>query len=141
MAYQPPERHDALKVTVDKVVVSFTSNPFVVYTFRGYAPVVNVRTESGENRTLYISSKSISDQLHNVVLKNNDEWSGLTVRIWKESADRFAKYMVEELDADGQPIDGGEEGEEGEAAADPDKPPEDAAKADATEPADKPAEG
>ncbi len=131
MGYTPPERHDALKVTPDKIKLTFTSEPFVVYTFRGYAPVVNVKTGAGEQRTLYISSKSVSDQLHNVVLKNNDEWKDLTVRIWKESADRFAKYLVEELDGpddegagDGDADEKEEKDESGAGTSD--MPPEDA---------------
>lgn len=100
MPYTPPERHDAIKVTVDKVVLDVTSDPYVVYTFRGFAPVVNIRTDGGEDRTLYLSSKSLSEQLHNLLLKNNEEWIGMKVRVWKDSEDRFARYMVEEIDDD-----------------------------------------
>lgn len=100
MPYTPPERHDAIKVTVDKLVLEVTSDPYVVYTFRGFAPVVNIRTDGGEDRTLYLSSKSLSEQLHNLLLKSNEEWVGMKIRVWKDSEDRFARYMVEEIDDD-----------------------------------------
>ncbi len=89
------ERLEAIKVTVDPVEMELICEPYVVYTFRGYAPVVNVRTGSGEERTLYISPRTLAQGLEVLRQRNGDEFEGIKMRVSKESEEKFAKYVVE----------------------------------------------
>lgn len=88
------ERKPNLKVGVDWIPVEITSEPFVVMTVRGYAPVVDVKTAQGEF-ILYISSKSISDGLESLVRQSNGAFKGLKIKVKKESEDKMARYIVE----------------------------------------------
>ncbi|RME85778.1 MAG: hypothetical protein D6785_03995 [Planctomycetota bacterium] len=88
--------HETLKVTTEPVVITFKSEPYVVHTFRGFAPVVDVQLENGEVKSLYISSSSLASGLMPLV-EARGSFEGLKVRLKKDSDDRFAKYVVEEI--------------------------------------------
>jgi hypothetical protein len=88
------ERKPNLKVGVNWIVAEVVSEPFVVMSIRGYAPVVSVRTPEGEF-ILYISSKSISEGLDPLVQANGGKFAGLKLRLRKETEDRMAPYIVE----------------------------------------------
>ena len=90
----PGERKPNLKVGVNWVATEIVSEPFVVMSIRGYAPVVDVKTPEGEF-ILYISSKSISEGLDPLVQANGGKFSGLKLRLRKETEDRMAPYLVE----------------------------------------------
>jgi|ETNmetMinimDraft_26_1059896.scaffolds.fasta_scaffold282958_2 hypothetical protein len=87
---------DAIKVTVDPVELEVVSEPYVHMTFRGYAPVVDVSV-AGATHMLYISSKSISVALEPLVEENGEKFSGLKLRVKKESEEKMAPYVVEKL--------------------------------------------
>ena len=88
------ERKPNLKVGAEWVSVEILSEPYVVMTLRGYAPVVDVEAPGGR-QILYISSKSISEGLEPLVQANGGRFSGLRLRLRKESDDRMAPYVVE----------------------------------------------
>jgi hypothetical protein len=88
------ERKPNLKVGVNWVSADVVSEPFVVMSIRGYAPVVDVRTPEGDF-ILYISSKSISEGLDPLVQANGGKFAGLKLRLRKETEDRMAPYIVE----------------------------------------------
>ena len=91
-------RSEALRVSVDPVVVTIVSEPFVVFTRRGYAPVVNVEAAgSPEKKILYISSSSLAAALDPMVEQNGGKFLGLKFSVKKESTDKFAKYIVESV--------------------------------------------
>ena len=90
------QQRNNLKVGVDWTPVTITSEPHVVMSFRGYAPVVDVETGEGK-QILFISSKSISQGLDPLVQANGGKFSGLRLRLRKESTDRMAPYNVEKL--------------------------------------------
>ena len=92
MAHQ--ERKPTLKVGVDWVPLEVVSEPYVVMTVRGYAPVVDVKGPQGDF-ILYISSKSISDGFEPLVEAGGGKFSGLKLRVKKESEDKMARYIVE----------------------------------------------
>jgi hypothetical protein len=88
------DRKPTLKVGVEWIPVEIVSEPFVVMTVRGFAPVVDVLSPQGEF-ILYISSKSISDGLEPLRQAGGGSFKGLKVRVKKESEDKMARYIVE----------------------------------------------
>ncbi len=94
MAEAEREPRTNLKVGVDWVPVEIISEPYVVMSFRGYAPVVDVSTPGGK-QILFISSKSISQGLDPLVQANGRKFAGLKLRLRKETEDRMAPYIVE----------------------------------------------
>jgi hypothetical protein len=92
------ERKDPLRVDIEGVVVRILTEPFVVNTTRGYAPAVNVELEgTGEERTMFIGAKSLSDPLQRMVEANDGKFTGLRLSLKKQSEDRYAGYLVERL--------------------------------------------
>jgi hypothetical protein len=88
------ERKPNLKVGVEWIPVEITSEPYVVMTVRGFAPVVDVKGPQGEF-ILYISSKSISDGLDSMLRATGGAFKGLKFKVKKESEDKMARYIVE----------------------------------------------
>jgi len=88
------ERKPNLKVGVNWITADVVSEPFVVMSIRGYAPVVNVKVPEGDF-ILYISSKSISEGLDPLVQANGGKFAGLKLRLRKETEDKMAPYIVE----------------------------------------------
>ena len=88
------ERKPNLKVGTDWIPVEVTSEPYVVMTIRGFAPVVDVKTPQGDF-IMYVSSKSMSDGLVPMLEKTNGKFNGLKFRVKKESEDKMALYIVE----------------------------------------------
>jgi hypothetical protein len=88
------ERKPNLKVGTEWISVEVLSEPYVVMTIRGYAPVVDVKTPAGDH-IIYISSKSMSDGLAPMVEASGNKFKGLKFRVKKESEDKMARYVVE----------------------------------------------
>ncbi len=88
------ERKPNLKVGTVWVTVDVLSEPYVLMSMRGYAPVVDIQAPAGEF-VLYISSKSISEGLEPLRQANGGKFAGLRLRLRKESEDRMAAYVVE----------------------------------------------
>jgi hypothetical protein len=88
------ERKPNLKVGVNWVTAEVVSEPKVVVSIRGYAPIVDVKTPEGDF-ILYISSKSITEGLEPLVQANGGKFAGLKLRLRKETEDRMAPYIVE----------------------------------------------
>lgn len=88
------ERKPNLKVGTEFVAVEITSEPYVVMTVRGFAPVVDVKAPGGEF-ILYISSKSMSDGLVPLIEAQEGRFQGLKLKLKKESDDQMARYVVE----------------------------------------------
>ena len=93
MAEQQSPRPN-LKVGVNAVVVEVVSEPYVVMSFRGYAPVMDVQGPDGK-QILFISSKSISEGLEPLRQQNGGKFTGLKLKLRKETEDRMAPYIVE----------------------------------------------
>jgi hypothetical protein len=88
------ERKPNLKVGTEWVAVEIVSEPYVVMTIRGFAPVVDVKTPGGDFM-LYISSKSMSDGLVPMLEASSNVFKGLKFKVKKESEDKMARYIVE----------------------------------------------
>lgn len=83
-----------LKVGTEWVEVEVTSEPYVVMTMRGYAPVVDVVT-GGVKKRLFIAAKSLGGALEPEVKKREGKFAGLKLRLKKETGDQMAPYVVE----------------------------------------------
>ena len=95
MTWQEIETLPALHVGTGWIDVEVIGEPTVKITFRGYAPIMPVRvSQTGLDYILYISSKSIGEELQ-PLRERNGEFRRLKFRIRKESEDKFAKYLVE----------------------------------------------
>jgi hypothetical protein len=88
------ERKPNLKVGTEWISVEVLSEPYVVMTIRGFAPVVDVKTPGGEF-LVYISSKSMSDGLVPLIEAQGGKFAGIKFRVKKESEDKMARYIVE----------------------------------------------
>ena len=88
------ERKPNLKVGTEWINVEVLTEPYVVMTIRGFAPVIDVNTPGGEF-ILYISSKSMSDGLVPFLEQTDMKFKGLKFRVKKESEDKMARYILE----------------------------------------------
>ena len=85
-----------LKVGTEPILVRITTEPYVILTFKGYAPVVDViDCKSSKEYVFFISSKSASEQLEQMRKNNGDRFTGIEVWIRKESDDKMARYILE----------------------------------------------
>ena len=87
-------RLPTLKVGTDWIPVEIVGEAQVQMTMRGYAPVVEVQAPAGKH-VLYISSKSISEALEPLRQANGGRFTGLKLRVRKQSEDKMAPYEVE----------------------------------------------
>lgn len=89
-------RRAAISFGVDPVNVKILTEPYVVLTARGYAPVVDVEVDGEpDKKVMFISAASLSQALEEFRSANEGRFTGIRMRVKKESADRFARYVVE----------------------------------------------
>ena len=87
-----------LRVGTDPVRIQVESEADVIMTFRGYAPILNVTVlDTSEKHILYISARSLSQELEKRREKNDGKFSGLKLSVKKESEARTAQYIVEDI--------------------------------------------
>jgi len=90
------EKRGSISFSTDPIKVKIISEPYVILTQRGYAPVVDIEAEEKpEASMMYISASSLSQALEGFRSENDMKFSGISIKIRKESSDRFAKYVVE----------------------------------------------
>jgi len=80
------------------VDLEIISEPYLVNSIRGYAPIIDVK-HLGEktNYSLYISAKSISDGLEPLRINNDNLFTGIKFKIRKEENKKMSKYLIENL--------------------------------------------
>jgi hypothetical protein len=105
---QDPPRHlpqaPSLKVSTGWIELIVTGEPFVVPTWKGYAPVLPVKTKiNGLDYILYISAKSFADGIEPLRQKNGGRFQGLSISVRKASADKFSLYEIKEDPNGSQP--------------------------------------
>ena len=84
-----------LKVGTDWVTITVTGPVDVIANLNGYAPVLPVRKEATQQEyILYISAKSLTEQLEPLRKNNGDQFTGLKFSIRKESENQMAKYEL-----------------------------------------------
>lgn len=84
-----------MRVTDSNALLRFTSEPFVIYTRRGYAAAVDVmNVHTGEEGYLLLSAQSLADQLHEIVDTRSGKFEGIALLIKKASKDKMSPYVV-----------------------------------------------
>ena len=92
------EKLQAVKIGTEKKKITVTSEVDVVMTFKGYAPVVRCRVEGDENeQMLYISAKSLANNLEKMRKGNGDHFLGLEFYLSKESNEKLAQYVGDQI--------------------------------------------
>ena len=89
---------NSLRVGTNWIGIEVVSEPTVLLTFRGYAPVLLVKVlQSGLEKQLYIGAKSIAEPLEEIRNRHGGNFTGLRLRIRKESDEQMSKYVVENM--------------------------------------------
>ena len=89
----------SLKVSTGWIELEIVSEPDVVLTFKGYAPILRVRkVRTSVEYQLYISAKSLAEPLEELRKSNLGIFKGIRLRIRKESMEQMAKYAIEVID-------------------------------------------
>lgn len=85
-----------LKVGTEWIELEVISEPDVVLTFKGYAPILRVREiRTGSEYRFYISAKSLAEPLEELKRNNSGIFIGIQFCVRKEGMDKMAKYKVE----------------------------------------------
>lgn len=98
---QPKSKEDlpSLKVSTGWIELEIVSDPDVVLTFKGYAPILRVRnSRTGLEYILYISAKSLAEPLEELRKNNDGVFRGIHLRIRKESMEKISKYVIEVME-------------------------------------------
>ena len=89
----------SLKVGTGWIELEIVSEPDVVLTFKGYAPILRMsKSRTGVEYILYISAKSLAEPLEELRENNGDIFKGIQLRIRKESMERTSKYEIEVME-------------------------------------------
>ena len=92
------ERPIGINIGTAWTAVQVVSEPFLVATFRVYAPMCEVEVAStGLRYGLLIGSKSITSALEPLRLENGGRFTGLHVSLRRASTERMAPYEVRKL--------------------------------------------
>jgi hypothetical protein len=88
---------DTLKIDIEPIRVQLLTEPYVVYSRFGYAPVINVWVKKNKREyMMYLSASSLGKGIEAVRKKNGSDFKGLEFWIRKESAEKKAKFIVED---------------------------------------------
>lgn len=88
---------DQLRLGEGWVHIRVHGEPYVIATFRGYAPVLEVEDIHARTRHyIFMSAKSFMEGIEPLRAANGGGFGGLEFRIRKDSDDRFAKYVIEQ---------------------------------------------
>lgn len=87
------------KFSTEPIFLLITSEPKVIFTRYGYAPVVEAKvidTENEELGLLNLSPASLARQIYKLVENNDNKFLNLEIYIQKESEDKQSPYVVKE---------------------------------------------
>lgn len=86
-----------LKIDVEPKRLLVTSEPYVIFTHRGYQPVIDVvERRSRREYYIFISAISLAASLEKLRLENGERMVGIEFWIRKQGPERTSKYIVEE---------------------------------------------
>lgn len=91
----PPQ----LKVSTGWIELEIISEPDVLLTFKGYAPILRVRQLNNKlEYILYISAKSLGDPLERLREDNAGIFKGIQFRVRKKDSTPMAPYEIEAIE-------------------------------------------
>jgi hypothetical protein len=88
---------EALKISIEPVNMEIVCEPYAHMTYRGYALVTDVKVNE-QFFMIYLSAKSFSIALEPFVARNDNKFTGVKIKVSKESRDKMALYLVSEAD-------------------------------------------
>lgn len=78
--------------------IEIISEPYVILNSFGYIPAVNVRVKDKKvPQFMYINPKSLAAPLDQFKIQNKNLFTGIKLKIRKESEEKTAKYELKEL--------------------------------------------
>ena len=84
-----------LRLGTGWVDINIQSEADVALTARGYAPVLRVQdAKTRLDYLMYIGARSLAEALEPLRQANGGRFTGLRVRVAKESTDQYARYLV-----------------------------------------------
>lgn len=93
----------SLKVSTGWIQLEIISEPNVILTYKGYAPILRVRKlRTNVEFILYISAKSLAEPLEELRENNAYLFKGIKFQVRKKNNAPMAKYEVEESDGEQQ---------------------------------------
>lgn len=94
----PTDPPASLKAGTGWIEVEAVAEADVALTFRGYAPVLQVKViKSGLVKHLYIGAKSLATALEEMRKGNRNKFIGVRFRFKKESEEKMSQYIVEKI--------------------------------------------
>ena len=95
----PKELPPPLKVGTGWIELEIISEPDVVLTFKGYAPILHIKKISNDLAYIfYISARSLGESLETLRKHNDGVFKGIQFRVRKTDATQMAPYEVETLE-------------------------------------------
>ncbi len=95
----PQELPPPLKVGTGWIELEIISEPDVVLTFKGYAPILHVKKISNDLEYIfYISARSLGESLESLRKNNDGLFKDIQFRVRKTDATQMAPYEVETLE-------------------------------------------
>lgn len=92
------EKLPTFRCTTDFANLKVISEEYVVFTNRGYAPVVDVENMTDNTKyQFYIQALSVAKKFEELRKENDYNFKGITIRVKKESNDKFAPYVIEKI--------------------------------------------
>ena len=86
-----------LSVDQEPLFIRFESEPFVLLAARRYLPAARVLVLKTKQRFyLFLSAASLCEQLEPIRQENNGKLSGIEIWIYKDGADKTAKFVIEQ---------------------------------------------
>jgi hypothetical protein len=84
-----------LKLSTGWVAIEIVAEPTVQLTFKGYAPIIQVKAlKTGLEYSMYISAKTLSEPLEGLRTANGGVFTGLRFEVRKAGMEKTAKYEV-----------------------------------------------
>ena len=92
--FENPEQLPYFRATTSASLIKIKSEPMVVFTKRGYQPVVVIEdVHAGNDYLLFISAQSLTDPLEEL-RHEKGSLSGAQMLIKKQSEERASRYSV-----------------------------------------------
>lgn len=89
---------EQIKIDAEPRCLQVISEPYVIYTRRGYQPALDVyERKTRKQYVLYIAARSLTEKLEILRRENAGRFNGLEFWIRKESYEKTSPYIVEEI--------------------------------------------